>query len=128
MKELPEIPPELLDQRFPGGFTLRDEANAIVAWALRNGPLEDLHAGKHSKLIEDDSLSRITDNEMKELIIHASERIESLLRLKEDDPKRYAVLIKGHNISYCGTWERSSLGPKKKSNKKNVMERQKGTP
>jgi len=42
--EMSELPPEVLEQCFPGGFTLRDEANAIVAWAFRNGPLEDLHA------------------------------------------------------------------------------------
>ena len=65
MDELPELPREVLERHFPGGFTLRDEANAIVAWAIRNGPLEDLHAGKHSKLLEDDSLGRITDAEMK---------------------------------------------------------------
>jgi len=29
-----------VEQVFPGGFTLRDEANAIVAYAFRNGPLE----------------------------------------------------------------------------------------
>ena len=37
---------ELEARAFPDGFTLRDEANAIVAVAFRNGPLEDLHAGK----------------------------------------------------------------------------------
>jgi hypothetical protein len=106
MDPLPEIPREFLEQRFPGGFTLRDEANAIVAWALRNGPLEDLHAGKHSELLEDDSLSRITDAEMKVLMISACERVEDLLRLKESEPERYNVLIKGYNIMYCGQWER----------------------
>jgi hypothetical protein len=35
-----------VEQLFPGGFTLRDEANAIVAYAFRNGPIEDLHAGE----------------------------------------------------------------------------------
>ena len=104
--ELPEVPPGLLDQRFPGGFTPRDEANAVVAWALRNGPLENLHAGKQSKLLRDDSLSRITDAEMKELILHACERVEALLRLKESDPKKYDAMVKGYNILYCGEWER----------------------
>jgi hypothetical protein len=106
MDDLPKFPPELLERRFPGGFTLRDEANAIVAWALRNGPLEDLHAGKSSKLLEDDSLSRITDAEMKTLILHACERVEDLLRLKESDPKRYDVLVKTYNFLYCGQWKR----------------------
>jgi nitrogen fixation-related uncharacterized protein len=104
--DLPEFPREFLDQRFPGGFTLRDEANAIVAWALRNGRLEDLHAGEHSKLLEDDSLSRITDAEMKELMLSACDRVEALLRLKESDPKKYDAMIKGYNVLYCGQWAR----------------------
>jgi hypothetical protein len=90
---LPEFPRELLDQHFPGGFTARDEANAIVAWALRNGFLEDLHAGKHSELLEDRSLSRITDSEMKEIMISACERVEALLRLKETEPNKYDTMI-----------------------------------
>jgi hypothetical protein len=106
--ELPKFPRELLDQHFPGGFTVRDEANAIVAWALRNGPLEDLHAGKHSELLEDDSLSRITDSEMKELMLSACERVETLLRLKENDPNKYDTMIKGYNIMFCGQWDRRS--------------------
>jgi hypothetical protein len=108
MDDLPEFPPELIEQHFPGGFTLRDEANAIVARALRNGPLEDLHAGEHSELLEDDSLSRITDAEMRELMISACERVEDLLRLKERDPKKYDTMIKGYNIMYCGQWDRGS--------------------
>jgi hypothetical protein len=111
MGDLPEFPRELLEQRFPGGFTPRDEANAIVAWALRDGPLEDLHAGKHSKLLEDDSLSRITDGEMKELILFACARVEAILRLKESHPKEYAAMIKTCNIMYCGRWQRRSSPP-----------------
>jgi hypothetical protein len=95
MDEQTTFPDELIEQLFPGGFTLRDEANAIVACAMRNGPLEDLHAGKHSSLLEDDSLSRITDAEMKQLMLHACEEIEALLRLKEGEPKKYDAMIKG---------------------------------
>jgi len=39
---------------FPGGFTHRDEANALIAMAVRNGPLEKLHAGKYSEWLEDE--------------------------------------------------------------------------
>jgi hypothetical protein len=106
VEELPEFPPELLEQRFPGGFTLRDEANAIVAWALRNGMLEDLHAGKHSKFLEDKSLSRITDAEMKQLMLEACERVEMLLHLKESDPKKYNTVIKAYSMMFCGSWDR----------------------
>lgn len=99
-----DIPEEVLERAFPGGFTLRDEANAIVAWAFRNGPLEDLHAGKHSRLLEDSSMSRIIDAEMKELMLWACEKVETLLRLKETDPSRYYTLIKAYNIMYCKHW------------------------
>ena len=91
---------------FPGGFTVRDEANALVAWAFRNGPLEDLHAGKHSELLSDPSLSRITDAEMKQLMLNACEVTERLLRLKQDDPDKYDQTIKSYNFRYCRSWDR----------------------
>jgi hypothetical protein len=106
MGDLPEFPRELLERRFPGGFTTRDEANAIVAWALRDGPLEHLHAGKHSELLRDHSLSRITDAELEELIRFACERLEELLRLRECDPEMNDAMIKTYNIMYCGHWLR----------------------
>jgi len=46
----------------PLEFTLRDEANAICAYAFRNGFLEDLHAGKPSPLLTDPGYSRVTDD------------------------------------------------------------------
>ena len=101
MAELPDFPPEILEKAFPGGFTKRDEANAIVAWAFRNGPLEDLHAGKSSKLLTDKGLSRITDAEMKELMLNACEKVEMLLRLREDDPKMYDSMVKGYAVGCC---------------------------
>ena len=38
-----------IEQFFPGGFSPRDEANLIVAYAFRNGPIEDLHAEASSE-------------------------------------------------------------------------------
>ena len=76
--EFPKPPdpfPEVIARAFPGGFTIRDEANALTAYAFRNGPLENLHAGKSSPLTSDPTLSRITDPEMKELMINASEKL-----------------------------------------------------
>ena len=35
------------ESSFPDGFTIRDEANALMDWVFRNGPVEDLHAGKY---------------------------------------------------------------------------------
>lgn len=91
---------------FPADFTIRDEANALVAWAFRNGPLENLHAGKYSPLLEDSSLSRITDAEMKALMINACRQLTKLLELKASNPAEYARQIKSYNIRYCRNWER----------------------
>lgn len=91
---------------FPGGFTLRDEANAIVAWAFRNGPLEDLHAGKHSPLLEDKQYSRITEEEMKTLMLSACDQVERLLQLKQDNPGEYWLKIMDYGVRYCHNWKR----------------------
>jgi len=92
--------------KFPNGFSIRDEANAIVALAFRNGPLEDFHSGKHSQLLDDPSLSRITDKEMKALMINACEKVEQLLRLKQDDPIDYDRTVKSASFLYCRNWNR----------------------
>ncbi len=106
MKDLPEFPQALMAKRFPGGFSLRDEANAIVAYAFRNGPIEDLHAGLSSELLADSKWSRITDTEMKTLMVFACRKVEELLRLKATDFLKYETLIKSYSIQYCANWER----------------------
>jgi len=97
---------QLEAQFFPNGFTLRDEANAIVAMAFRNGPIEDLHAGKSSELSSNPELSRITNEEMKTLMINACEQVAKLLQLKEDDPEEYYKRMIAYNNMYCRRWER----------------------
>jgi hypothetical protein len=105
-EEVPVLPPEIMAKRFPGGFTVRDEANAIVAYAFRNGPLEDLHAGRWSELLNDPSLSRITDQEMKQLMRFACEHVERILRLKASNPQEYDLFVKSYNFRYCRQWDR----------------------
>jgi len=97
---------QAIEQFFPGGFTLRDEANAIVACAFRNGPIEDLHAGKYSELLKNSDLSRITDEEMKKIMLHACQCVEKLLREKQDDPAAYYQKIVEYSLHYCRQWER----------------------
>jgi hypothetical protein len=87
-------------------FTIRDEANALVAWAFRNGMLEELHAGEHSPLLDDPSLSRISDDEMKALMIQACRQLARLLQLKSDDPAEYDRQIHAYHQLYCRGWER----------------------
>ena len=101
---------EIVTKRFPGGFTRRDEANALVAMAFRNGPLETLHAGEVSELLERPELSRITDAEMKEIMLNACRCMERILREREEDPDGYFVKILGANTRYCRQWERIDNG------------------
>ena len=97
---------ELEARAFPEGFTLRDEANAIVAMAFRNGPIEDLHAGKSSELLSNPELSRITDDEMKTLMINACEQVARLLQMKESDPEGYYLEMMSYGWRFCRGWKR----------------------
>ena len=86
-------------------LTIREEANAIVCWVFRNGFLEELHAGKHSDLLEHPELSRITDKEMKRLMIECCENMAEVLRLREKDSESYdKQLVFFHN--YTKKWEK----------------------
>lgn len=67
------------------------EAKAIVALAFRNGPIEDLHAGKPCPACEGKAgYSRISDAEMKVVMKNAVNHVYRLLRLKVEDPELYA--------------------------------------
>jgi len=95
-----------LNAAYPGGFNERDEANALIALAVRNGPIENLHAGKWSALLEDDSLSRITDEEMKVLMINAARMLAGLLRLRDRNPELYRRYVQTFGMMYCSHWKR----------------------
>jgi hypothetical protein len=87
-------------------FTLRDEANAIVAYAFRTGPIEELHAGVASDLLANPELSRITDEEMKRIMIAACQAVERLLREKHADPGAYYLKMMDYGHRYCRGWDR----------------------
>ena len=66
------------------------EAKMIVALALRNGPIEDLHAGKTCPTCSVESgYSRISDEEMKEIMKAAVNSVYSLLWKKDNDSEAY---------------------------------------
>ena len=98
-----------LDPRLPlppgAKFTYRDQANVLTLLAFRNGPIEDLHAGKHSALLEDPELSRITDEEMKTLMVAASTKLAELLEMRDSDPDAFAQLL-AVNWRQVKNWER----------------------
>jgi hypothetical protein len=86
-------------------LTFREEANAITVWAFRNGYIEQLHAGKHSELLETPGLSRITDAEMKRLNIEISSKLAEILTMRDTNPAEYAKNIV-HFLRYCDKWEK----------------------
>jgi hypothetical protein len=97
---------QAMERAFPGGFTHRDEANALIAMAVRNGPLENLHAGKYSALLEDDALSRVTDYEMRILMINATRMLAILLQMRDQSPDTYRDFVQSYGNMYCLSWER----------------------
>jgi hypothetical protein len=70
------------------------EATMIVALAFRNGPIEDLHAGKVCPTCSADrGYSRISDEEMKGIMKAAVNTVYSLLWKKENNGEAYAKSI-----------------------------------
>lgn len=86
--------------------TTREEANALTCIAFRNGYLEELHAGRHSEILDEPGYSRITDAEMKKLMIGASTQVARLLELKENNPAEYWRQIMYFNENVCARWEK----------------------
>jgi hypothetical protein len=82
-------------------FSLRDEANAICAFAFRNGYIEEIHAS-----VDSDRRPRITDEEMRRLMIQASKKVEQILKQKQESPVEYECFIRDYNQKYCRGWVR----------------------
>ena len=81
------------------------EAKMIVALAFRNGPIEDLHAGRLCPTcIGDSGYSRISDEEMKGIMKAAVNTVYSLLWKKDSDSEAYAKsLVLG--ARYTQSWD-----------------------
>jgi len=70
---------------------LATEAKIIVALAFRNGPIEDVHAGKECPhCAGKPEFSHITQDEMKNITKQAVDALYKLLWLKQNDPEKYA--------------------------------------
>lgn len=73
---------------------LATEAKSIVALAFRNGPIEDIHAGKECPLCAGKTeYSHITQDEMKSIMKRAVDTVYTLLGHKQNDPAKYAETI-----------------------------------
>ncbi len=81
------------------------EAKAIVALAFRNGPIEDVHAGKTcTACAGNPESSRITDDEMKSIMKAAVNAVYALLCAKEHDPENYRRQI-AFGQRYTSRWD-----------------------
>ncbi|MDO8623538.1 MAG: hypothetical protein Q7R52_04800 [archaeon] len=88
--------------------SFREEANVLTYYCFRNSFLEDLHAGKHSKLLEDPQLSRITEQEMKKLMIETSAELAHFLEIKQKHPKKYRQIINLFSDGTLRDWEKKA--------------------
>ena len=96
----------LLRVRFRVASPFAMRRTGLLRLPFRNGPIENLHAGKSSPLTADPSLSRITDDEMKELMVNASEVLAAVLALRDSDPDKYRRFIQDYALKYCRRWNR----------------------
>ena len=70
--------------------TLAMEAKAMVALAFRNGPIEDLHAGKLCTVCSGNpDVSHISNGEMKAIMKSAVDTLYRLLWQRENDSSAY---------------------------------------
>jgi hypothetical protein len=88
------------------------EAKALVALAFRNGPIEDLHAGKLCPTCCDrPEFSHISDDEIKTVMKAAVDALYRLLWQRECDPEKYQRNL-AFGLRYARDWDDPELrGP-----------------
>jgi hypothetical protein len=88
---------------------LAREAKALVALAFRNGPIENVHAGKTCPTCRGKAeYSRITQAEMRQIMKAAVDHIYTFLLVKERDPKGYEALL-SLGDRYTKAWDEPVL-------------------
>ena len=91
---------------------LAREAKALVAMAFRNGPIENVHAGKscptcHGK----GEYAHITQAEMREIMKSAVDHLYTFLVLKQSDHPAYEALL-SLGERYTTAWDEPVLTKK----------------
>jgi hypothetical protein len=85
------------------------EAKALVALAFRNGPIEDLHAGKLCPTCSGEpQFSHISEEEMKTIMKSAVDTLYRLLWQREYDPEKYRRNI-SFGLRYTMHWDDPAL-------------------
>jgi len=83
---------------------LKMEADAIVSYAFRNGPIESLHGDDHVHELTNEVGSLITQKEMKEFMVYACKNLHELLILKYEKPEEYCEFIRQQYNGNCKEW------------------------
>lgn len=84
---------------------LAKEAKAIVGLAFRNGPIEDIHAGKACPLCcGSPDYSRITDDEMKAMMKSAVNAVYKLLWNRDHDSDAYRKSVE-YGVRFTSRWD-----------------------
>jgi len=92
-------------KRTPSRSRLARESKVIVALAFRNGPIEDVHAGKTCPTCTDNpAYSHITDEEMKRIMKCAVNRVYEMLCEREFAPERYEKTLR-FGDGYAANWD-----------------------
>jgi len=114
---------ELL-KKFNKKPSFREEANVLTYHCFRNSFIEDIHAGTSpSSKLRDYSdvkvispfgeilwndLSRISDEEMKKLMIETSAELAHFLQFKKRHPKKYRQIINLFSSTTLKDWEKKA--------------------
>ena len=87
----------------------RTGSKALVALAFRNGPIEDVHAGKVCPTCDGNpEYSHITQDEMQAIMKAAVDRMYTYLLLKENDEAAYEALL-SFGAKYTRAWDEPFL-------------------
>lgn len=104
-----------LKEQFSLAFNYRDEANALIARVVRNGPIEDLHASLSPTTGAADGLRSVSDEEMRIMMISHCRMLAPLLMLRDINRDAYYQFILRFGGDFCGKWERwESKGSQRK--------------
>ena len=77
---------------------LANETKALVALAFHNGPIEDVHAGKECPTCAGkQEYSHITQDEMKQIMKRAVDKLYALLWIRSHSPQVYEAVVKMGN-------------------------------
>jgi hypothetical protein len=93
------------NRELPIDQMLAREAKSFVALAFRNGPIEDVHAGKECPQCSGRTeYSHISQAEMKEIMKRAVDKVYALLWIRTHSPTVYEHVVEAGR-QYTANWD-----------------------